>query len=84
MLQRDPCLIEKFQNIYSNSTVGCQIQCKDTTSEEVRMKPSYAKDDGINILVPIDLSHLELREEHQSIFCTVTCPAEFGRWIMEI
>ena len=83
VLQRDPCLIEKFQNIYSNNTVGCQIQCKDTILEEVIMKPSHAKDDGINIFVPIDLSHLELREEHQSLFCTVTCPAEFGRQIME-
>ena len=78
VLQRDPCLLEKFHKIYANNSVTCQIKCKDYQWEDVTMRPLDARDNGDRILLPIyEWSQNNLEDD--KISCDVSCPDELGR-----
>ena len=76
-LQRDPCLLEKFNHIYGNSSVKCQVDCKNYQKESVTVQPTASKDKGDNILLPISWDHCS--ENHKQFACSIKCSGEMGR-----
>ena len=77
-LQRDPCLVDKFRNLYENSSVSCEVSCNFVASELVTLDPSKAEDDGANILVPVAAwSHCSKPED--TFNCSFHCPQQIGR-----
>lgn len=76
-LQRDPCLLEKFNHIYGNSSVKCQVDCKNYQKESVTVQPTASKDKGVNILLPISWDHCS--ENHKQFACSIKCSGEMGR-----
>ena len=77
-LQRDPCLVDKFRNLYENSSVNCEVRCNNVASEKVTVDPSKAEDDGANILVPVAAwSHCSKPED--TFNCSFHCPQQIGR-----
>ena len=78
-LQRDPCLLEKFQKIYSNTTVNCNIECRNKRKSEIKLDPYNSKEDGSSVFVPLlsnDLCHVKAED----LLCSVECQGQLGRY----
>ena len=70
--------VDKFRNLYENSSVSCEVRCNYVASELVTVDPSKAEDDGANILVPVAAwSHCSMPED--TFNCSFHCPQQIGR-----
>ena len=76
-LQRDPCLLEKFNHIYGNNSVKCTVDCLNYQRESVIVKPIGSMDKGNNILLPIDWGHCS--ESSLEFSCSIKCSGEMER-----
>lgn len=76
-LQRDPCLLEKFDHVYGNSSVTCDVDCINYLQESVTVQPNIALDKGNNILLPISWNHCS--DSIREFSCSIKCPGEIGR-----
>ena len=76
-LQRDPCLLEKFNHIYGNSSVTCAVDCLNYQTESVTVQPIGSIDKGNMILLPIDWGHCS--KSNMEFSCSIKCSGEMGR-----
>ena len=76
-LQRDPCLLEKFNHVYGNNSVNCLVDCINYQKEAVKLVPSGSIDNGKSILLPINWEHCS--EGQKEFACSITCSGEIGR-----